>query len=227
VAPAETVGRLVYDLGNRQWDIPLLRALLEEVLPQKSVVDDFEITHTFEDLAARTILVNARQLNTSNLILVGFRDVTALKQVEQSLREADRRKDEFLATLAHELRNPLAAMTAAVAVQRKSTPQVAAHSQDILERQTAHLARLVDDLLDISRITRGKVDLRRKRTELNTLVRETVASVPRPNATCDIRTTADSDPIYAFVDSHRIAQVITNLINNACHRRTMAASPCP
>jgi CheY-like chemotaxis protein len=141
--------------------------------------------------------------------------VTALKRVEQSLREADRRKDEFLATLAHELRNPLAAITAALAVQRKTTAGAAPHSQEILERQTAHLVRLVDDLIDISRITRGKVDLRRQRVELNTLVRDAVASVPIPSTTCNLVVSAPPEPLVAFVDPDRIAQVITNLITNA------------
>jgi two-component system CheB/CheR fusion protein len=216
VAPAETCGRLVYDLGNRQWDIPILRTLLEKVVSQESVIEDFEVTHSFEQLGQRTILVNARRLNTSKLILVGFRDVTALKRVEHALRDADRRKDEFLATLAHELRNPLAAITAALAIDRRGAPQAAAQAREIRERQTAHLVRLVDDLLDISRITRGKVDLRRQRTELGALVRNTVASIPVPDTDCEIRADVPAEPVHAFVDPHRIAQVVTNLINNAC-----------
>jgi two-component system, chemotaxis family, CheB/CheR fusion protein len=216
VAPPDTIGRLVYDLGNRQWDIPMLRTLLEEVLPEKSVVDDFEVAHRFEQLGERTILVNARQLNASDLILVGFRDVTDLKRVEQSLREADRRKDEFLAMLAHELRNPLAAIVAALAVQRKGTSPIRqGHTQDILERQTAYLVRLVDDLLDISRITGGKVELRRQRTELNALVRDAVESISVPS-NCVVNSSIPAETIVAYVDPVRIAQVIANLINNGC-----------
>jgi two-component system CheB/CheR fusion protein len=111
VTPENTVGRLIYELGNRQWDIPLLRTLLEDVSPQNSVVNDFEVIHRFEKIGERVMLLNARRLDDSELLLLGFRDVTALKLSEQSLLDADRRKDEFLATLAHELRNPLAAIT--------------------------------------------------------------------------------------------------------------------
>jgi len=142
VTPENTVGRLIYELGNRQWDIPLLRTLLEDVSPQNSVVNDFEVIHRFEKIGERVMLLNARRLDDSELLLLGFRDVTALKLSEQSLLDADRRKDEFLATLAHELRNPLAAITGALAVQRKTgTQSTADRTREILERQTSYLVK--------------------------------------------------------------------------------------
>ncbi len=216
VAADDTVGRQLYELGNRQWDIPRLRTLLEEVLPQNSIVEDFEVAHRFEQVGDLVILVNARRLDDSELVLLGFRDVTALKNVEQSLRDADRRKDEFLATLAHELRNPLAAITGALAVQRKISTKPAGRTEEILERQTAHLVRLVDDLLDISRITRGKVELRREPTDLNALVLATVESLPPAEKTCVVKPSVTAETISALVDPVRIGQAITNLITNAC-----------
>src|SRR4029077_19585829 len=96
------------------------------------------------------------------------RDITERKRAEAALREADRRKDEFLAMLAHELRNPLAPIRNAARVLRLAGPDQPdlRRAEDIIERQVAHLARLVDDLLDVSRISRGKVLLRTERLDL-------------------------------------------------------------
>lgn len=87
VTPAETEGEPIYRLGNDQWDIPELRTLLEDVLPDNNVVNDFEITHEFKDIGVRTMLVNARRLDHVQLILVGIRDITERKKIENALRE--------------------------------------------------------------------------------------------------------------------------------------------
>src|SRR5262249_18839512 len=100
-------------------------------------------------------------------------DVTERRAAEEALREADRRKDEFLAMLAHELRNPLGPIRHAAEVLRLIGPAdpTLDRARDLIERQVAHMARLVDDLLDVSRITRGKILLRRERLDLVPLVR--------------------------------------------------------
>jgi PAS domain S-box-containing protein len=84
VAPQETEGCLIYDLGNRQWDIPQLRRLLEEILPTNSVFKDFEVEHNFEHLGPRTMHLNARRLNTVPLILLAIEDITERKQTEEA-----------------------------------------------------------------------------------------------------------------------------------------------
>jgi two-component system, chemotaxis family, CheB/CheR fusion protein len=89
VEPATTLGRKIYDLGNRQWDIPALRILLENVLPENHIFEDFEVEHTFEEIGARTMLVNARRLDKVQLILLGIRDITDRKGVENDLRASD------------------------------------------------------------------------------------------------------------------------------------------
>src|SRR5262249_30821181 len=100
------------------------------------------------------------------------RDITERKQAEASLRTADRRKNEFLATLAHELRNPLATIRKSVEVLRLTgeLSSDAEEMREILERQVKQLVRLVDDLLEVSRITRGHVELRKERVELAAVV---------------------------------------------------------
>ena len=99
-------------------------------------------------------------------------DISRLKQVEDELREADRRKDEFLAMLAHELRNPLAPIRNSLHVLRLEPDRAQSERvHEMIERQVNHMIRLVDDLLDVSRITRGKIELRRERVELAAVVR--------------------------------------------------------
>src|ERR1700675_4908439 len=112
VTKEETENRLVYDLGNGQWDIPGLRKLLDEVLSKNQSVHDFEVEHSFPELGRKIMLLNARpfSLNSEHpeLILLAVEDVSALRERAEELAEAGRHKDAFLATLAHELRNPLA-----------------------------------------------------------------------------------------------------------------------
>jgi PAS domain S-box-containing protein len=142
-----------------------------------------------------------------------------LRQTEEVLRENDRRKDEFLAMLAHELRNPLAPIRNAARVLRHSP---AAHGQaeqmlDIIERQAEHLTRLVDDLLDVSRITRGKITLQRERLELMTVVSRAVET-SRPlidAARHRLTVRLPPEPVRVEGDLTRLAQVISNLLNNA------------
>ena len=112
VSKEETENRLVYDLGNGQWDIPGLRKLLDEVLSRNQSVHDFEVEHSFPELGRKTMLLNARPFPPDSkhpeLILLAVEDVSELRERADELAEASRHKDEFLATLAHELRNPLA-----------------------------------------------------------------------------------------------------------------------
>jgi signal transduction histidine kinase/CheY-like chemotaxis protein len=135
------------------------------------------------------------------------------------IREADRHKDEFLATLAHELRNPLAPIRTAVALMgQQGLPASRTHwCRDVIERQVGHMARLLDDLLDVGRISRGALPLRRERVELAEVMRHAVeASEPLilekgHHLTFRLPTT----PIVLHADPTRIAQVISNLLNNA------------
>jgi CheY-like chemotaxis protein len=135
------------------------------------------------------------------------------------LREADRRKDEFLAVLAHELRNPLAPITNALHLMRLSGEMSPANERmhGIIERQVGHLVRLVDDLLEASRITRGKIDLRKEQVDLAAVVR-TALETSRPTIEAAAHQLAVSfahDTMLVDADPVRLAQVISNLLNNA------------
>jgi PAS domain S-box-containing protein len=142
-----------------------------------------------------------------------------LHQSEEALREADRRKDEFMALLAHELRNPLAPIRYALAANRKSgrTLEQRRHADEIIERQVSHMSRLLDDLLDISRITRGTLELKRTRTELTSIVGAAIETA-RPMLDAREHTLAldlPKQPLQLDADAVRLAQVFSNLLINA------------
>jgi PAS domain S-box-containing protein len=145
-------------------------------------------------------------------------DISRLKQVEDELREVDRRKDEFLATLAHELRNPLAPIRNSLHVLRLA-PDAAQSERvhEMIDRQVNHLIRLVDDLLEVARITSGKIELRRERIELAEVVRAAVeASRPAiERARHELVLALSPDPLVLDADGVRLAQIVGNLLNNA------------
>ncbi len=146
-------------------------------------------------------------------------DITARKEAEEALREADRRKDEFLATLAHELRNPLAPIRNAVEILKRVGPPdpVLTRNRDVISRQVQHMARLLDDLLDVSRITRNKLELHPERIDLADVVWAAIETsrplIDRHEHQLTVNLPAESVPLDA--DPVRLAQVFSNLLNNA------------
>jgi signal transduction histidine kinase/CheY-like chemotaxis protein len=147
----------------------------------------------------------------------------ALTRSEERLREADRRKDEFLATLAHELRNPLAPIRMAVellaegrAADSKSEEKLS-WCREVIGRQVGHMARLLDDLLDVSRISHGTLPLRKERVDLSEVVRHGIeASIPLIQAGGHgLNVMLPAEPITLRADPTRLAQVFSNLLNNA------------
>jgi two-component system CheB/CheR fusion protein len=147
-------------------------------------------------------------------------DITDRKRAEQALHEADRRKNEFLATLAHELRNPLAPIRNALEIIKRAggDRDLLRQGRGAIERQVAHMVRLVDDLLDVSRITRDELELRKTGVELASVVHQAVATwrplAERENQTIEVR--LPSEPVYLDADPVRLAQIFSNLLHNAC-----------
>jgi two-component system CheB/CheR fusion protein len=142
-----------------------------------------------------------------------------LRASEEALQDADRRKDEFLALLAHELRNPLAPIRYALAANRKAarTPEQQKRTEEVIERQVTHMSRLLDDLLDVSRITRGTLELKKSPTEL-TLVIGSAIETARPLLDSKHHTLVLDLPKQAVrleADAVRLAQVFSNLMINA------------
>jgi PAS domain S-box-containing protein len=147
------------------------------------------------------------------------RDITLQKRVVRELEEADARKNEFLALLAHELRNPLGPIRHAVKIlrARAPSPDELHWATNIIDRQTEHMTRLVEDLLDVARITRGTIELRRERVDVADVLKAAVeasgALVERSRH--QLRVTPPAEPVYVEGDPTRLVQIVTNLLDNA------------
>jgi PAS domain S-box-containing protein len=223
VSKEETENCFVYDLGNGQWDIPGLRTLLDEVLSRNKSVHDFEVEHSFPSLGRKTMLLNARPFPPDSkhpeLILLAVEDVSALRERADELAEASRHKDEFLATLAHELRNPLAPIRNAVQYldMDSSKESDVRTASDVIDRQVKIMVRLIDDLLDVSRISRNQLDLHKQRIELARVLESAVESSRPLIQQCghELTISLPPEPIHLDADPIRLAQVFSNLLNNA------------
>jgi two-component system CheB/CheR fusion protein len=219
--------------------------MAEVVAGTLSEVRDAEVVIERPDGTPVTVVVNIRPLKNQHGQITGaincFYDITERKQIEEALRDADRRKNEFLAMLAHELRNPLAPILVSIEILRRAKELEESDLQDgqrrsdglatsydlndridqaldVLQRQVNQMVRLVDDLLDAGRISRGKIGLRRERVELSSVVYH-VVDAARPisdRREQELTVTLPSAVVYLDADPTRLGQIIGNLLNNAC-----------
>lgn len=173
---------------------------------------------TYRNVYARTVPV-LQPDGTVREWVGTLTDITDKKKADFEIQEANQRKDEFLAMLAHELRNPLAPIRNAVEIIRtsKDDPARIDWTCEIMVRQVHHMSRLLDDLLDVSRITRGQIQLSRHSTDLKTLVERSLEAARPMMEKRELRLITDfvHGPVPIFADATRIEQVITNLVNNA------------
>jgi signal transduction histidine kinase/DNA-binding response OmpR family regulator len=231
VGAGETEGRLIYELGNGQWDIPDLRVLLEDIIPTRSVFNDFELEHTFPRIGRRVMLLNARQLRAGShgeLLMLALEDVTERRRAEEEVAEAreaaeaaNRSKSQFLANMSHELRTPLNAILGySEMLQEEAAEQSLESFAGDLERINAagkHLLALINDILDLSKIEAGKMELFVERFDLAELIDE-VASTVQPmvhkNAnTLKVVRAAGLGEMRA--DQMKVRQTLYNLLSNA------------
>jgi PAS domain S-box-containing protein len=242
VTPTETEGRFIYDLGKGQWDIPALKQLLEEIVPKNSKFDDFEVEYDFETIGRKTMSLNARRFPPEgrwDLILLAIADITQRKRLEMEreelqeateaaralaesasakLLDADKQKNQFLAMLAHELRNPLAAVRNAVEVATRSgSREDLEWSRDVTARQVRNFAHLINDLLDVARITEGKIQLHKELLDAGPVIRHGT-EVVKPlvdERKHELLVSYTSTDLKLEADSTRLEQILVNLLTNA------------
>ena len=186
---------------------------------------EFDLCRSDGSLVPVHLSLGALPLGESPVLCAIVTDLTArkeheaLKRAQRVLQEADRRKDEFLATLAHELRNPLAPIRNALQIQRLSgslNPQMRM-AWDVIDRQVRQMTHLVDDLLDLGRITRDQLTLRRERIDLSLVIRSAVETSQPLVADLghELIVKLPDQPVYVDGDMTRLSQVFSNLLNNA------------
>jgi two-component system CheB/CheR fusion protein len=215
VAPNDTEKRLLYDLGNRQWNIPKLRVLLEEILPEKNTIEDFVVEHDFTDIGQKTMLLNARTLqqgpDKTSLILLAIEDITERSQLEQQ-------KDEFVSIASHELKTPITSVKAYTQILgrrfRKAGDMESVELIGKMDSQLDKLTDLIGDLLDVTKIEAGRIQFHESYFDFNELVEDTVEELQRTTEKHHImKKLQPSRTVYG--DHDRLGQVLTNYMTNA------------
>jgi len=227
VSPPETVGKKIFDLGMGQWNNPELKQLLEEILPESQLIDDFLVKFDFPVLGERSMLVSARpMIAQDSRILLSIQDITERLALENSLRSAKQKaeaasqaKSQFLANMSHEIRTP---MTTVIGVldylQDANLNESQAQCLDLAEKASNTLLELIGDILDYSKIEARKLTLENRPFNIRDCIEETVAilrsSAHSKNLSLKLQL-ADEVQAVVYGDQLRLRQVLTNLVGNA------------
>jgi len=239
VNPKETVGQLIYDLGNKQWDIPKLRELLETILPQKATFDNYEVEHDFAGIGRRIMLLNARQiqrvLGKKRIILLAIEDITERREIENGLKIAHEElnglatelkrvaqvKSEFLANMSHELRTPLNSINGFSEVLYDETfgtlnEKQKRYTNNILT-SGRHLLLLINQILDMAKVESGKMNLGLSNLPMKSILNEIsllVADlVAKKKLHMELEIAEDLPDIEA--DELKVKEILYNLLSNA------------
>ena len=239
VIPEETVGQLIYDLGNKQWDIPKLRELLETILPQKATFDNYEVEHDFAGIGRRVMLLNARQIERvmgrERIILLAIEDITQRREIENGLKKAHQELTElatelkraarvkaiFLANMSHELRTPLSSINGFSEVLYDETigPLNEKQKQYVNFVMTSgkHLLLLINQILDMAKIESGKTKLTVSIIPMKSLLREIALLVTdmigKKKLQLSLEIAEDLSDIEG--DDLKVKEIIYNLLSNA------------
>jgi two-component system cell cycle sensor histidine kinase PleC len=239
VKPEETVGQLIFDLGNKQWDIPKLRELLETILPQKATFDNYEVEHNFATIGRRIMLLNARQihrvLGKERVILLAIEDITTRREIETGLEKAHeelkdlaaelkrtaRVKSEFLANMSHELRTPLNSINGFSEVLYDETFGAlnAKQRQYVNNVLTSgkHLLLLINQILDMAKVEAGKMKLALSSLPMKSLLNDISMLVADMVSKKKIEMLLEIAPDLPSIeaDELKVKEIIYNLLSNA------------
>ncbi len=239
VKPEETVGQLIYDLGNKQWDIPKLRELLETILPLKATFDNYEVEHDFTTIGKRIMLLNARQiqrmLGKERIILLAIEDITERREIENGLEKAHEDlkelaaelkrtalvKSEFLANMSHELRTPLNSINGFSEVLYDETfgslnEKQKKYVNNVLT-SGKHLLLLINQILDMAKVEAGKMKLSLSNLPMKSLLNEIsllVADMANKKKLQMLLEIAEDLPDIE-ADELKVKEIIYNLLSNA------------
>ncbi|OGP91105.1 MAG: hypothetical protein A2031_05840 [Deltaproteobacteria bacterium RBG_19FT_COMBO_43_11] len=227
VKPEETMGQLIYDLGNKQWDIPKLRELLETILPQKTTFDNYEVEHDFATIGRRIMLLNARQiqrvLGKERIILLAIEDITEKKKLERVVEKArdaaeatNKELEAFSYSVSHDLRAPLRSIDGfSHALLEDYQGKLDATGKNYLERirtATQHMGNLIDDMLKLSRVIQSEFNY--QSIDLSKMVQSISDTLQKNNPNNNVKMTIQQG-IVIQGDLPLIQIVLTNLIDNA------------
>ncbi|MEG3987879.1 chemotaxis protein CheB [Microcoleus sp. S28C3] len=234
VSASETAKSSLFELGNGQWNIPKLRWILEDILVSDVQLENFELDHLFEHIGQKTMVLNACKLEREDralMILLSIEDITERKQFEtlrslllqheqlarQQAETANRAKDEFLANLSHELRNPLTPILAWSQMLRSGKLKEADTNRalEVIERSARAQAQLIEDILDISRITSGKLQLVTRSIDVRLVVQAALEGVQLSAEAKNIQVVSDLSSATVSGDINRLQQVVWNILSNA------------
>ena len=221
-SPEQAVGRVAFELPNQ--DVALVLHNQDEAVLRTGEAQPYSLERRVLeggveewDLVSRLPLKDAKGQVVG--VIVIFRSITEQKRAEEKIQEAVRRRDQFLAMLSHELRNPLGAVSTATALLKAdgATPANRQKLVDILDRQTQQMARLLDDLLEVSRVTENKIELRKRVVDLRSVVADAVDAVRGLMLArgLEFRTGTFAEPLYVEGDPTRLQQIHVNLLSNA------------
>jgi two-component system CheB/CheR fusion protein len=231
----DTERRLIYELGDNQWDAPELRELLENILPKHRVFNDFEVTHNFPSLGIRTMLVNARQIDHKQLILVAMEDVTLAKKLKadadeltanlikqrNQLKSLNDAKDDFISLASHQLRTPATVVKQYMGMLTHEyagkVPEEQMNLLNIVSGSNDRQLEIIEDLLKVAKVDAGKVYLEKA---LCDVVEQAEAAIQAQTIFYrereqNIILHKTSDRIMAFIDPKLMLMVLENLLDNA------------
>lgn len=220
LSPDEVIQRHFFTLGQGEWNIPVLQTLLEELLPQKSILTDYEVETTFKQVGHKILLFNAQRIDSEPLLLLAIEDITLRRQAQEEQEQLRmlQQREEFLAIASHELKTPVTSIKGYTQLMSRYFQKTGdEYSTTLLARmdvQVNKLVRLIGELLDTSKIEAGKLQWHHQLFNLATLTHSIVEEMEYTQPQHQIRIEG-ATPIQIFGDPERIGQVLTNLLSNA------------